>query len=78
MLKLVFSSRNSKKKYVVFYDNLRCLSNITCKSFETIEQAVDWAWHQPDMFMGNCDIQFMDYMKEVRHPILLGKRWDFA
>ena len=78
MLKLIFSSKNKKKKWVVFYPNLRCLSSITCKSFETIEDAVNFAWLHSDMFMGNVDIQFIDYMKEVRHPILTQKRWDFS
>ena len=78
MLKLVYSSTNKRKKYVCFFDDMRSLSGISCKSFETIEQAVEFAWNQSDMFMGNVDIQFIDYMKEVRHPILLGKRWDFS
>jgi uncharacterized secreted protein with C-terminal beta-propeller domain len=78
MLKLVYSSKNQKKKYVVFYDNLRCLSNITCKSFKTIDEAIDFAWHDRDMFMGNVDTIYMDRMHEVEHPILYVKRWEFA
>jgi hypothetical protein len=78
MLKLIFSSKNKRKKYVVFYPNLRCLSSITCKSFETIEDAVDWAWNHNDMWIGNCDVQFIDYINEVNHPILRGKKWNFA
>ena len=78
MLKLIYSTKNKKKKYVVFYPNLRCLSSITCKSFNTIEEAVDWAWHHNDMWIGNVDIQFIDYINEVNHPILRGKKWNFA
>ena len=78
MLKLIYSTKNKRKKYVVFYPNLRCLSSITCKSFNTIEEAVDWAWHHNDLWVGNVDIQFIDYINKVRHPILLGKKWNFA
>ena len=78
MLKMIYSSTNKRKKYVVFFDNLRSLAGITCKSFENIDDAIEFAnWHS-DMFMGNVDIQFMDRIKKVNHPILLGKRWDFA
>lgn len=78
MLKLVYSKTNKKKKYVCFFDDMRSMSGISCKSFVTIDQAIEFAWDHNDMFMGNVDIQYIDYMKEVRHPILTQKRWDFA
>jgi len=78
MLKLVYSSKNKLKRFVVFFDDLRTLSGISCKSFKNIDDAIDFAWQHNDMFMGNVDIQFIDRIKETRHPILTQKRWDFA
>ena len=78
MLKLVYSSTNKKKRYVVFFDNIRCMSGITCRSFMTIDAAIEFAWNHSDMWLSNVDIQFMDRILELNHPILTQKRWDFA
>lgn len=70
MLKLVYSSTNKKKKFVVFMDDMRSMSGITCRSFVTINDAIDFAWHHNDPWLGNIDPIFMDRLLELDHPLL--------
>ena len=74
MLKLVYSKTNKKKKYVVFFDNIRSMSGISCKSFVTIDDAINFAHENNDPWLGNIDPIYIDRIKETRHPLLRAKR----
>lgn len=74
MLKLVYSSTNKKKKYVCFFDDMRSMSGISCKSFNDIDNAIEFARDHNDPWLGNIDPIYIDRIKETRHPLLLEKR----
>lgn len=74
MLKLIFSSTNKRKRYVVFMDCPRALAGITCKSFATVDEAINFAYQHSDPWIGNIDNVFMDRLIELKHPLLKYKR----
>jgi hypothetical protein len=74
MLKLVFSSHNKKRKYVVFFDCARSMAGMTCRSFENIDEAINFAYNHNDMWIGNIHQLFVDRINELNHPIMREKR----
>ena len=79
MIKLIYSNEKSRRSpYVVFYDRPNRTKSITTRSFAKIDDAINFACDLTDLYIGNVDSIYMDYITKTNHRILEKKCWDFA
>ena len=79
MIKLIYSNETKRRSpYVVIFDRPNRSKCPTTRSFDKIDDALEFACDLNDMWIGNVDSIYMDYIKKSNHIILKRKHWIFA